>query len=334
MKMTLKHWFEPTGKFIINIPVDWQYKNDIIEGGKEQPPYSFERYNSKSACFQISSYPISEKGNPNLKTFKDQTNYENWIRVVKEYEDGFEIVFSYSQINDLLLISKYVSELTERDQEDYKEQISLHDNVLTSLRVIPVKDRDLAVKHKAYHNFLGSLMAAYDMRYKAIDNYATIEVIILTSNIIDAYLRLCIVLTTQITSNCADFDVKYLYEGETGKGRSEGKIYAEAKDLLIITDEEHELLNDLYRRRNKVVHRYLISKIRTSDILNLGIEFEEALNLIRDKLKKIEDIQITRKVGLYAVGYTENYQPTAEDRKIAFSMANDKHVLKNFQKKL
>ncbi len=60
--MTEKHWTEPNGIFIINIPANWQYKNAVFENIEEKSPYSFEQYENSAGCFQLSCYPLSERG--------------------------------------------------------------------------------------------------------------------------------------------------------------------------------------------------------------------------------------------------------------------------------
>ena len=324
--MTYKHWIEPKGIFIMNIPVDWQYKNDIVEGFEEISPYSFVRYGNASGAFQISCYKISEKGNPEWPVYETKVIYENWLKVIKNYDDGYEIIFHYAQIDDTLVMVKIISEPDERDEQDFESQLEFSKQVMSSVTIIPKCDRELAVKHRAYDNFMSSIMAAFDLRNRAKENLSVIEVVILTSNIIDAYLRLSIVMTTQLINVSDDFDVKYLFEGETGKGRSEGKIYSEANQLKIIDETELEALNSLYRRRNKVVHRFLISKIRTNDVIKLADDYNSVLEWITVKLKSIEDEQIDAGVGLYSVGYSKDYVPTNEDRSIVISMAMDKHV--------
>ena len=73
----MKHWTEPNGIFIINIPAEWQYKNVVVQNGEEKSPYSFEPYENQFGCFQLSCYPLSEKGiNPNLPHQKANSKLE------------------------------------------------------------------------------------------------------------------------------------------------------------------------------------------------------------------------------------------------------------------
>ena len=50
----MKDWTEPNGIFILNTPINWQYRNTAVEGYKNESPYSFEPYENSLGCFQIS----------------------------------------------------------------------------------------------------------------------------------------------------------------------------------------------------------------------------------------------------------------------------------------
>jgi hypothetical protein len=46
---------EPRGKFIIQVPLEWQYKNVAI-GFEETSPFGFQLYENEVGALQISCY--------------------------------------------------------------------------------------------------------------------------------------------------------------------------------------------------------------------------------------------------------------------------------------
>jgi hypothetical protein len=56
----MKHWTEPNGILLMQIPIEWQYTNAIFKDVEEESPYSFELYEDSVGCFQLSCYPLTE----------------------------------------------------------------------------------------------------------------------------------------------------------------------------------------------------------------------------------------------------------------------------------
>jgi hypothetical protein len=86
---------------------------------------------------------------------------------------------------------------------------------------------------------------------------------IIIANQIDAYLRMAIVMKKQLQENTNRIDIALLYQGETDTPIMERKIYKQAKDLGIIFQDTFDKLEKLYTKRNKVIHRYIISEFKT-----------------------------------------------------------------------
>lgn len=47
----MKHWTEPNGIFLIQIPTGWQYLNSVVEGEEEKSTFSFQPYENANGCF-------------------------------------------------------------------------------------------------------------------------------------------------------------------------------------------------------------------------------------------------------------------------------------------
>ena len=74
--------------------------------------------------------------------------------------------------------------------------------------------------------------------------------------------------------------------------------------------------------------------IKTIDIADTAVKYLLLSEKIREILKSIEDKQIDNGIGIYGKGYLKDYEVTLEDQRIAWSMANDKHLLTDLQRKI
>lgn len=329
----MKHWTEPNGIFIINIPIEWQYKNVVLQDEKEESPYSFEAYEEPIGCFQLSCYALSEKGiNPNLGLQKNNSPVE-WSKSQLNDKE-FKIDLFGAQVDDQLCIAKYIySKKDELSPKILNELNKVHASLKT-FRVIPLSDRKLAAGLNKYDNFLGSLAASYDLLYKSIESESFISIVVIASNQIDAFLRLSIILHRQISEKTDDIETKYLFQGENEKGIIERKIYSEARDLGIIKDELNKELNDLYDLRNRVIHRYIISYIRTRDVVRIAHDYLVLHEKIRLILKDLETKQAGTGVGIYGRGLKNMTEIDNDDRRRAYALANDKHLFDKLKRTL
>lgn len=191
--MTLKHWTEPNGVFLIHIPADWQYRNPVFDKFEEKSPYSFEAYENSIGCFQLSCYPLSEKGvSPNLTIQKANSKIE-WLES-KVRDPEFEVHLWHAQVDDQLCFAKCIYDIKYRKKSKAKKLLKRVRASLDSLRVKPENERNYFRALDKYDNFNASLAASYDMREKAFYSNSYIEIIAIISNQIDAFLRIAIVL--------------------------------------------------------------------------------------------------------------------------------------------
>ncbi len=331
--MNRKHWTEPNGVFTVNIPVDWQYRNPVLDNIEEKSPYSFEAYENAIGCFQLSCYPLSEKGiNPNFPIQKSSSKIE-WLESRMD-DSEFDMYLWHAQVDDHLCMAKCIYSAKDRGQTEIKNLIKQSKESLDTFRLIPIEDRNDAKNYIKYTNFIGSLASSYDLREKAMKAKSYIEIIAVISNQIDAFLRMSILLKKQLLEKSNKIEIKYLFQGDDERGIIERKIYKEAKNLEIVDQQTFDELNDLYDLRNRVIHRYIISHLKTVDIANISIKYFFLSERINTILKEIEDDQIEQGIGIYGKGNAKDYEPTENDQKIVFSMTNDKHSLKEFERKI
>lgn len=331
--MTLKHWTEPNGIFILSIPVNWQYKNAIIDSVEEKSPYSFEAYENSAGCYQISCYPLSEKGINRMFPIQKSNSKIEWLESRMD-DDEFDMYLWHAQVDDQLCMAKCIYSKKDRKKSKVKKLIKNVRNSLDTVRVIPQLERIHAIALKKYDNFIGSLGSSYDLREKAFESSSHIGIIAIISNQIDAFLRISIVLKKQLDSNTKEIEVKYLFQEENERGITERKVYKEAMELGIIHEDLFERLNELYDIRNRVIHRYIISYLKTIDIAKAAIKYIYISEEVRLILKSLEEKQMINKIGIYGKGYIRDFEFTMEEQRIAFAMANDKHLMNEFYRKI
>lgn len=317
--------------FVIKIPTEWQYSN-VGAGQKEESPFSFIPYENPEdiGAFQISCYPATDK-TPKLQIQKADTQNLKFVEHRMD-GDGFNMHLWYSRTEDHFFMAKYIYDTKKQDTDLIKGELSKAVESLSKLIFISEPKRKLAIRLDRYEKFQASLAASFDLKYKAIKSKTFIEFIIIVANQIDAYLRLSIVMKEQLSSHTDDFELKYFYQGEDDKAIMERRIYKIAEDQNIISNEMFDELELLYKKRNVIVHRYVISEIRTRDLQNIAYEYNEISERIRVIMRELEDLQFTNKIGIYK--NTSNYEEKNDEQelKLFFSRVNDKHLSKRFKR--
>lgn len=329
----MKHWTEPNGNFIVNIPIEWQYKNVVYSNIEEKSPFSFEPYEDSLGSFQLSCYPLSEKGaNPNFPIQKSNSKIK-WLASRMDDKE-FDMLLFHAQVDDLLCMAKYIYSAELRNDKRILVQIEKVKLALDSFRVIPQTDRELAKNLDKHDNFLASLAASCDLLNNALESESYIEVIVILANQIDAFLRSSIILNEQLEKETNDIEVKYIFQADDESGMNERKIYKKVQELKILDDETFTELNDLYDLRNRVIHRYIISFIKTRDIVKIAYDYLILNEKIRLVLKSYEEMQFGKGFGIYGRGYDEKDEFDETEYKRAYSWANDKHLLEKLKRKL
>lgn len=328
----MKYFTHPDGIFEIKIPLDWHYKNEVA-GYENKSPFSFELFQNTQGCFQLSCYHKSEqKINSNLPKSIYNKNKLDFIQT--ELPDPeFKMLLWATVVEDYFFMAKYICQPTKLNSKIIKKQIEKVENSLSTLMCLSPDRRQFAINCDRFEKFIASLAASFDLKNKAIKNRSFIELIIINANQIDAYLRLCIVHKFQIIENSNLFRLDYLYQGENDRPLMEKKIYDKAKEMNILSEEQHTKLYNLYDLRNKVVHRYIITDIKTMELREICYDYEMICDEIRMVLASIETEQFEKKIGYHGMKdpHRERDQNHANE---LFSRVNDKHFSKEFHRKL
>ena len=166
-------------------------------------------------------------------------------------------------------------------------------------------------KSKEYKqkNFFSSFGAAVHLSEIAKSENHYIELVCLFASIIDGVLRLTLVMKEQIDSNSDVINEKILFQDNSDNIITEKTIYQRALDKKIITKPIHQKLNRLYEKRNKIIHRYIISDLKTLGVQKTAIEYDNMLLIIRERHRKYHDKLKSKDIGL-AKRFIEN--PTVD----------------------
>jgi hypothetical protein len=329
----MKHWTEPNGIFIVNLPINWHYKNPLVDNKTEDCPYSFVPYEESIGCFQLSCYPISQKGISAKLPVQKSGSKIKWLESIIQ-DQNTNAIFYHAQVDDMLCIAKFI--YASEHPENYKI-LDMADKIklaLDSFRIIPKNDRKLAKNLNSHDNFIASLCASYDLLNNAIASESYTEMIVILASQIDAFLRASIVIKEQLNLETDDINVKYLYQSDDEKGINERTIYKKAFELNIINNDTLQVLNDLYDLRNRVIHRYIISYLTTKKVAKIAYNYAVLHEKIRLTLNEHEKMQTGKEFGIYGKGFNHKADFDDNDIKRAYAGANDKHLIEKLYRKI
>ena len=177
-----------------------------------------------------------------------------------------------------------------------------------------------------FGKFIEAIGASVTLLRRSIENGCFIECVCLLASQIDAMLRTAIILNDQIINRSKDIEESLIYQAPDDKPIYEREVYRRANEVGIIDDEVHDKLSEAYNERNKVVHRYIISEIRTVDILDLAQEYFEIKDVVYDILYRLEKKQVEMGVGITIKGdITGNRAEQEEMEKRIKDAIREKH---------
>ncbi|GAB1069389.1 MULTISPECIES: hypothetical protein [Shewanella] len=328
----MKHWTEPNGIFLIHIPIEWQYLNQAIEGESETSPYSFQSYEDSLGCFQLSCYPLAELAPTVAEASPNGVKELEWKQSRMDDSEFCAHIF-YGALGDQALIGKFIYDIGLENDKRITNELAKVSQILNSIVVVPSKDRKLASDLDKFDRFTGALAASHDLLHSAIESESYIEVIAICANLIDAYLRLSIVIAKQLSDQTDSIETKYLFQADHERGIMERKIFNHALEAGVGDQELFDELDSLYQLRNRVIHRYIISNIKTRDLLKISSNYLTAVEKTRLILRDLEDKQATCEHGVYGRKFKRADKTDNMAIQRLLSEVNDKHLLDKFNRK-
>ena len=146
--------------------------------------------------------------------------------------------------------------------------------------------------------FLNGMSSAYEKLSRGWETQSAIECVVLSAAIVDGLLRMGLILKHQLDTQSTDIDESLLHQRDGDNHTSERTIFNRCRDKDIISEKLYVKLCDVYDRRNKCVHRYLISDINYRYATQLVFDYANLIDEIRDAVNMIEKEQIRRGVGM------------------------------------
>lgn len=139
-----------------------------------------------------------------------------------------------------------------------------------------------------FQNFTHSVAATRLLLEQAHERGGLIEGFVLYASVIDALLRNLVALKTgERQGTTRLLDPRYFYHDDT-KWMNERKVYAAARTCDVLTDSEFHELEELYRFRNVIIHRFIISGVTYSQIASKLDQYEVIYSRILEQLRAIE----------------------------------------------
>lgn len=149
-----------------------------------------------------------------------------------------------------------------------------------------------------FTRFMKGLAATAELHARAGQLGCFVESVCLCASMIDGALRMGLILKHQLDTRSTDLLPELLYQGETDSLISEREIYRRALQSGVIDQNTFDELNLLYDDRNRVIHRYIISEITTTQVLDIAIRYDKLKNRVSEHIWKIEAAQIREKTGM------------------------------------
>lgn len=299
----MKLYTDATGKFQMLIPVEWEYKNPYIQRN-EGEPHAFGTYDKLLGAFQISCKPVTNHIENVIKN-KGLIVQQSGVKQLKFSEDYLSMnetetyLWTCAVDDHFVLVTYIIDTKASKKKKAQAELLDVH-KVISSFKFIKPEFRDRVLTLRRYGLFMVSIAATIDLRNRALKNGAFIELVVLTANRIDGLLRLAIILTDQLEQKNEEIDTSILFQGESDNIIMERKIYQAALSKGIISQQIFDELERLYQERNKVVHRYIITDIRTENVLMIAKAYSEIENKVDEIINKLEQEQYELKIGINA----------------------------------
>ena len=155
-------------------------------------------------------------------------------------------------------------------------------------------------KGEKFANFMVGFAAAVELDARAAKQGCFVECVCLTASIIDATLRMGLILRHQLDTGTSDLLEELLHQGEADAIVSEREIYRRALSKGIVDQAVFGELEALYQERNRVVHRYIISGIATKDVLEIAMRQDVLKHRVSDAVAVLEEEQIRLGTGITA----------------------------------
>lgn len=167
--------------------------------------------------------------------------------------------------------------------------------------------------------FMQGMMAAQLLLNKAIEKRSALECIVLQANLIDGALRIGLILKAQLNAGDSSIDDTLIAQSDNDSRVSERMVYKRCLESGVIDRTLFQRLSVAYDKRNKCIHRYLLSEIDYDFVTKLVFELSDLLEESSRAVGVLEQQQIEKGVGMTVSG-----PPQTKAELKAFAMQKEK----------
>lgn len=287
----------------MDIPLDWEYKNPSLYRKKnEGTPQAFGFYDKTLGAFQISCKKVTDHIKNLIATRREPIQSSDSAKLLFSEQlistDGQNVYAFSCAVDDHYFFATYIVKPTKQNQKKVENELKIVRDILASVKFIKEPYRQIVITQRRFDLYMSALATIMELKSKAIERDSHIEYIVFSANHIDALLRLSIILTSQLANKNEDIDLGLLFQAETDKPIMERTIYQKCLDQAIISTSLFNELEALYKERNKVIHRFIITDIRSEGVFKLALQYEKLYEKIDDLILKLEKKQIDEGVGV------------------------------------
>ncbi len=297
----MRLYIDTYGRFEINIPENWNCREEDYANGN---PITFTFGDDSEDCLQISCIPKNKGAILNIlsgRNFTENKYSDSSLSFLRRSisQDDMEMTVLEAKVEDYFILVTHTAAKAQIQSEIIKSHTDQIAQSLETFFVVPPTDWGRVATHARFSRFMVSLLASIDLANKAQEKGSSIELVILYANQIDAQLRLALILHEQLQNSTNDIDVSLIFQGKDDKPIFEKEIYKRSSEAGVIDESLFTKLNDLYTSRNKVVHRYIISDLKTNDIIKLVVDYMDIHKILGEKIVTLEQEQFRKNIGIY-----------------------------------
>lgn len=146
----MKYFTNPTGQFVIKVPIEWQYYN-VAAGHKEDSPYSFVPYEDpeNAGVFQISCYLANERTPKSNLQPADKDNLDFIEKRMDDDEMNMHLWFC--TVQDHVVMAKYIYSKKHENTPRIKEELEKVKLALSKVAYISESNRDRVLSLDRYY---------------------------------------------------------------------------------------------------------------------------------------------------------------------------------------
>ena len=322
----MRKFIDPTGFFQIHIPETWRYEYDGI-----RVHTFFDEVNL--SVFQISFNLVNERVKTLFTKLKQVRIGKRIFYIFLDKSDDKDNIIGWmGKLDGYVIAVTFINPTSSKFSPKLKSTRNLIYSIIKTINLINPDDREYELSSYLLGQFIKGLFASEDLLEKSIVSKSFIQAVIIFANQIDSLLRTGIILKEQLNNKNSEINRKYLYQGDEDKIISEKEIYNQAKQMDVIDKLIYDSLIEMYKKRNQVVHRYIISDITTVQVEKIAAKYYDLREDVKRRIVLIENEQIEKGIGMTVKGSPEIKKRVHGIEK---GWLIEKHGMKNiFNKKL